>query len=95
MDSPITIARALSECPLEDLGAGLDRVAPAWRALVAHNVVWFIAGRIIALPVREDRATALEAVPEPWRAKVAAVVAMVFAARLELRQRTFASAGSA
>jgi hypothetical protein len=95
MDSPISIARALSERQLADLPAGLGQVAPAWRALVEHNVVWFIAGRIIALPAREDRAAALEAVPEPWRAKVAAVVAMVFAARLELRQRTFASAGSA
>lgn len=95
MDSPIAIARALSQRPLEELDAGLARVAPAWRALIEHNVVWFIAGRIIALPLREDRAAALEAVPEPWRAKVAAVVAMVFAARLELRQRTFASAGSA
>lgn len=95
MDSPLAIARAIAARPVEDLAVGLRRVEPAWRPLVEHDVVWLVADRIVALPLREDRADALAAVPEPWRSRVAAVVAMVFSARAELRARTMSPEGSA
>lgn len=86
MDSPLSYARAVVALRRrDDRERRLAQVAPDFRALVAHNVAYMLAGVIADMPDRAVRGAALADVPVDLLDQVRTLVRMKFQARAWLR----------